>query len=122
MKRNLTLYIRDILENMRDAEGFIHGMSFEQFATDKKTLNAVTRSVEVIGEATKHVPESLRSKCPAVPWKEMAGIRDKVIDFCFRVDREAVWLVVKERIPVIKPLIEKILQELEQSGDTTATS
>ena len=113
MKRNVTLYVRDIVRNMQDAEEFIHGMSYNQFATDKKTFNAVVRSIEVIGEATKHVPESVRSKYPAVPWKEMAGMRDKVIHFYFGVDREAVWLVAKERIPTLMPLIEQILRDLK---------
>lgn len=113
MKRNVTLYVRDIVQNMQDAEEFIQGMSYDQFVADKKTFNAVVRSIEVIGEAAKHVPESVRSKYPAVPWKEMAGMRDKVIHFYFGVDREAVWLVAKERIPAIKPLIVRIVQDLE---------
>lgn len=113
MSRNIALYIKDILQNMRDAEEFIRGLSYEEFAGDKKTFNAVVRSIEVIGEAAKHVPEGVRSKYPAVPWKEMSGMRDKVIHFYFGVDREAVWLVAKERIPAIKPLIEHTLQDLE---------
>lgn len=76
MKRSVALYIQDILEN-RYAEAFIRGQTFEQFAADKKTVNAVIRSIEAIGEATKHVPEEVRSRYPAVPWKEMAGMRDK---------------------------------------------
>lgn len=113
MKRNVTLYVRDILKNMQDAEEFIREMSFDQFAADKKTFNAVVRSVEVIGEAAKNVPDDVRSKYPVVPWKEMAGMRDKVIHFYFGVDHEAVWLAVKERIPAIKLLIGQILQDLE---------
>lgn len=114
MNRNITLYIKDILQNMRDAEEFIRGMNYEQFAADKKTLNAVLRSIEVIGEATKHVPEELRAEYPAVPWKEMAGMRDKVIHAYFGVKVKTVWLVVQERIPSIKPTIEKVLRDLER--------
>jgi len=113
MTRNVALYVRDILQNMQDAEEFTHGLSYDEFAADKKTLNAVLRSVEVIGEAAKNVPDSIRSNYPAVPWKEMAGMRDKVIHFYFGVDREAVGLAVKERIPAIKPLIEQVLRDLE---------
>ena len=78
-------------------------------------MNAVIRSVEVIGEATKHIPASLRNKYPAIPWKEMAGMRDKVIHFYFGVDLETVWLVVKERIPALKPVLQELLQDLETS-------
>jgi uncharacterized protein with HEPN domain len=62
MTRDLSLYIKDILQNMRDAQDFIQGMSYEQFAADKRTFNAVVRSLEVIGEAAKNVPEEFRSK------------------------------------------------------------
>ena len=75
MKRNVALYLRDILQNMQDAEEFIQGLSYDQFTADKKTFNAVLRSIEIVGEAAKHVPESVRSKYPAIPWKEMAGMR-----------------------------------------------
>jgi uncharacterized protein with HEPN domain len=106
MKRKVALYVHDILQNMQDAEEFIQGLSYDQFAKDKKTFNAVVRAIEVIGEAT--------NKYSAVPWKEMAGMRDKVIHLYFGVDREAVWLVAKERIPVIKPIIEQVLRDLEE--------
>ena len=113
MKRNVALYLRDILQNMQDAEEFIQGLSYDQFTADKKTFNAVLRSIEIVGEAAKHVPDSVRSKYPAIPWKEMAGMRDKVIHFYFGVNREAIWLVVKERIPSLRPLIERVLRDLE---------
>lgn len=112
MNRDISLYLKDILQNMGDAEEFIQGFSYDQFVSDKKTLNAVLRSIEVIGEAAKNVPDEIRTKYPSVPWKEMAGMRDKLIHFYFGVDREAVWLVVRERIPGLKPLIEQILRDL----------
>jgi uncharacterized protein with HEPN domain len=112
VSRDISLYIKDIVQNMSDAEEFIQGFSYDQFASDKKTLNAVMRSMEVIGEAAKKVPDEIRAKYPSVPWKEMAGMRDKLIHFYFGIDREAVWLVVKDRIPIIKPLIGQILRDL----------
>ncbi len=98
---------------MQDAEEFIQGLSYEDFAGDKKTFNAVVRALEVIGEAAKNVPTAMRRKYPAVPWKEMAGMRDKVIHFYFGVNREAVWLAVKDRIPTLRPMIEQVLRDLE---------
>ncbi|KAF0182567.1 MAG: hypothetical protein FD164_1130 [Nitrospirae bacterium] len=114
MNRDVSLYIRDMLRNMRDAGEFIEGMSYDQFANDKKTRNDVLRSLEVIGEAAKNVPDEIRAAYPAVPWKEMTGMRDKVIHFYFGVDNEVVWLVAKERIPSLLPLIDEILHALEQ--------
>jgi uncharacterized protein with HEPN domain len=113
MRRNILLYIKDILQNMEDAEMFISGQTYDDFVLDKKTVNAVIRSIEVIGEAAKNIPEGIREKYPTIPWKEMAGMRDKVIHFYFGVDLELVWISVKESIPSIRPLLEDILQELE---------
>lgn len=67
MRRNVTLYLIDILQNMRDAEEFILGMDYEQFQTDKKTLYAVLRSIEVIGEASKQIPNEIRASYGSVP-------------------------------------------------------
>jgi len=99
---------------MQDAEEFIGGLSYEQFVADKRTFNAVVRSLEVIGEAAKNVTDEIRERYPLVPWKEMAGMRDKVIHSYFGVDREAVWIAVKDRIPAVRPLIEQILKDLKK--------
>ncbi len=114
MTRSVSLYVKDVIQNMLDAEEFIQGLSYEAFLSDKKTFNAVVRSIEVIGEAVKNIPDSVRSRYSDIPWKEMAGMRDKLIHFYFGVDKEAVWVTVKERIPTIRPIFEKILQDLEK--------
>jgi uncharacterized protein with HEPN domain len=101
---------------MNDTVEFIEGMSYEQFISDKKTMKAVLRSVEVIGEATKNVPDDIRARYQQVPWKEMAGMRDKVVHFYFGIDAEIIWLVIKDRIPAIKPMIERVLHNLEKQG------
>ncbi len=67
MIRNISLYVKDILQNMRDAEEFIQGLSYGQFVADKRTFNAVVRSLEVIGEAAKNVPDEIRAKYLLVP-------------------------------------------------------
>jgi hypothetical protein len=73
MSRNTALYLKDILQNMRDAEEFIQGMSFKQFEADKRTLNAVLRSVEVIGEAAKNVPGEIPRPIPRRPLERNGG-------------------------------------------------
>lgn len=115
MTRSAALYVKDIIQNMVDAEEFIQGLSYEIFISDKKTFNAVVRSIEVIGEAVKSIPDSVRSRYTDIPWKEMAGMRDKLIHFYFGVDQEAVWVTAKERIPAIRPIFELILRDLEKN-------
>ncbi|GCC10025.1 hypothetical protein IPdc08_00043 [archaeon] len=111
MKRDYGLYIKDILECIDRIEEFIAGMDFDQFVEDDKTTSAVIRKIEVIGEATKSLPVELMDKYPEVPWTDMARMRDKIIHFYFGVDHEIIWRVAKERLPEIRPLIERILKE-----------
>lgn len=114
MTRNIALYVKDILTNMQNAERFVEGMTYEAFTDDMKTSYAVVRCLEIIGEAAKNIPVAIRRKHPEIPWKEMAGMRDKVIHSYFGVDAKKVWLVVKERIPQLKPMIQNVLENLRQ--------
>jgi uncharacterized protein with HEPN domain len=112
MTRDVTLYLSDIIENMRDAQSFVEGMTFEAFRSNKMAVNAVLRSIEVIGEAAKSVPEELRKRRPSVPWRNMARMRDRVIHIYFGVDYIRVWETVKDAIPPILPELESLLEEL----------
>lgn len=115
MKRDLRLYIKDILEQMEKAEAFIGDMDYNAFFADEKTCYAVQRCLEIIGEAAKQVPEEIRKRYSTIPWREMAGMRDKITHFYFGVDPEKVWLVVKRDIPSLKPQINYILEELSNT-------
>ncbi|MBI5213959.1 MAG: DUF86 domain-containing protein, partial [Nitrospirae bacterium] len=75
MTRNITLYIKDILDNMHKATVFMEGMSYKKFLSDDKTSYAVVRCSEIIGEAAKNVPSDIRRKYPKIPWQKMAGMR-----------------------------------------------
>ena len=108
-KRDYGDYIKDIIDSINDIETFIKDIDFEEFAGDKKTVNAVIRSVEVIGEAAKKVPKSLRNKHSIIPWKKMAGMRDKLIHEYFGIDVEILWKVAKDELPPLKPLIQEII-------------
>ena len=113
MTREYSDYIEDILNAMDKASAFIKGISFEDFKSDEKTIFAVVRAIEIIGEATKQVPESARQKYPEIPWKDMAGMRDVLIHNYISVEVETVWLTANETIPRIRPMIEKMTKDLK---------
>ncbi len=112
MKRDYKLFIKDILDCIDKIEEFAGNMKLEDFVKDDKTSSAVVRKLEIIGEATKNLPKSLRQKYKELPWTEMAKMRDKIIHFYFGVDYEIVWKVIKERLPQIKSELTEILEEL----------
>lgn len=111
MDREFEDYLRDILEVMEKAQRFIQNLSYQEFTEDDKTVFAVVRALEIIGEATKNIPDDIRKENPDVPWKDMAGMRDILIHDYFGVDMETVWLTVTEKIPAVKPLIRKMLEK-----------
>lgn len=116
MKRDVILYVKDILENIELAEEFAKDINYEEFVNDKKTNHAVIRCIEIMGEAAKNVPQSIREKYPQIPWKDIAGMRDKIIHFYFGVNLKRVWLVLKDDIPKLKPLIQKVLRDMESEA------
>lgn len=106
--REIADYLADIMNAIQEVEEFTAGMSYDAFRADKKTVNAVIRSLEVLGEATKHVPTVFRNKHTNIPWSKMAGMRDVLIHDYMGVDLKTVWKVAQERLPEIKPLIEDL--------------
>ena len=87
--RDYTLYLKDILAAIESIEDFIAGMDLDTFQIDDKTTSAVMRKLEIIGEAVKQIPDEIRQNHSQVPWKEMAGMRDKLIHFYFGVPNTA---------------------------------
>ena len=101
---------------MNAAQTFIEGMDFEAFATDDKTASAVVRKLEIIGEATKNVPEDIRQQYPQVPWRNMAGMRDRIIHRYFAVNYAIVWDTVKDHLPPLQSIIGQILKGMEDEA------
>jgi uncharacterized protein with HEPN domain len=105
-ERTFLDYLEDILDGIEKVGQFVEGMSFDQFADDHKTSFAVIRALEVIGEATKKIPQSVR--------RDMAGMRDKLIHEYFGADLVLVWKTADEDLPGLKTLIERILADIDQ--------
>lgn len=103
--RDHRLFIQDILLAIERIESFVAGMDYESFVADDKTLSAVVRKLEIIGEAVKQLPESFTSIYPVIPWKQIAGMRDKLIHFYFGVDPLLVWQTVRNRLPELKAVL-----------------
>ena len=112
-ERKFRDYIYDILENSKDIIEFTKGMEYNVFIKDKKTIKAVVRSLEIIGEAAKHVPVKIKNKYTDIPWSDIICMRNRLIHGYFGVDIEAVWQTVILDIPdlleKIKTIIEKEL-------------
>jgi uncharacterized protein with HEPN domain len=107
--RDITDYLNDISAAIADAQEFIRGMDYDAFAKDKKTVNAVIRSLEVLGEATKRIPKAFRQNHSHIPWSHMAGMRDVLIHDYMGVDLMTVWKVVHERLPELQSSFQKLI-------------
>lgn len=101
--------LEDIREAAAKATAFLNGMSLAEFTTDEKTAFAVVRALEILGEAAKRIPVDVRDRYPAVPWRSMAGIRDKLIHDYVNVNLEVVWKTVTEDLPALVPQIQQII-------------
>lgn len=113
-ERGINLYLWDILEAIKKIEDFTAGMSPESFKQDVKTIDAVVRNIEVIGEAAKKIPNELRVQHPTVPWKQIVGARDKVVHEYFGVDLDIIWKTVIEDLSVFKQQTEDLLKEFDE--------
>lgn len=109
--REWRLRIEDILEAIRRIEQYTDGMQYEQWQEDQKTVDAVVRNIEIIGEAAKHVPLEVQMSFPAVPWGKMRGIRNVLIHEYLGVDVEILWQTIREDLPPLTPMLMSLLKQ-----------
>ena len=117
--REVIDYLRDILDAAESAVQFVAGMDFDAFTADKKTTFAVIRALEVVGEATKRIPETVRQRYPEVPWRQMAGMRDKLSHDYINVNARRVFDTVHMDLPPLRSALTRILTDLEGEGQDT---
>ncbi len=110
MKDNLA-YIDHIQQCICKIQEYTKNLNQSDFSTAELIQDAVIRNIEIIGEATKKISSDFKARYKEVPWKEMAGMRDKLIHDYFGVDVEVVWKTIQEDIPMLKSLIEQIIPD-----------
>jgi len=111
-ERDPCLFLNDMLEAISRIEEYTEGYDFEDFINDRKTVDAVLRNLEIIGEASRYVPDEIRSTYPNVPWRRVVGLRNVVIHHYFGVDLGIVWTIIRLQLPELKESVEKIIKEL----------
>ena len=112
--RRTAYFLTDILEAAEAIERFTEQMDYLQFQHDEKTIRAVERELEIIGEAVKKIPEQITREHPTIPWKAIAGMRDRLIHHYWATEAEILWRTVEDSLPALKAEIKTIIKKHEK--------
>jgi len=112
-ERPLSEFLQDILDAIADIETFTANVDFETFRHNREKVLAVVKSIEILGEAVKKIPDDIRSRYPQIPWKAIAGMRDVLVHEYWGIDLNVVWATVQVGIPPLKTTILEMQEELQ---------
>lgn len=110
-KRDATLLITDIRDSLDKIARYLHGLNLNDFLGDEKTIDAVVRNLEIIGEAVRQLPLSFKNEHADTPWNEMAGLRNRIVHDYAGIDVELIWEICNKDLPLLKVNIQGINQE-----------
>ncbi|HDH45380.1 MAG TPA: DUF86 domain-containing protein [Thermococcus sp.] len=111
-KRSVKRYLQDILDAIEKIKKYTAKVDYEMFSKNQMMIDAVLMNIAIIGESVKKIPEDVKEKYPDIPWKDIAGMRDKVIHDYFGVDVNIVWETIKKNVPELEQKIKVMLKEL----------
>lgn len=113
MKRSYRLFVEDILESVDKIERYVKGISYDNFVENEMIIDAVIRNLEVIGEASKNIPENIREQYTTIPWRRIIGLRNIMIHGYFGIDLSIIWEIITKNLPETKPSIVEMLNNLK---------
>ena len=114
MLRDVETYLQDMLDAIQRVQEYTAGMDEAALGADRRTVDAVLRNLEVLGEAAKQIPDNVRREAPEVDWRKVAGLRDILIHGYFVVDLDIVWDVVANRLAPLREQLERLLARRRQ--------
>ena len=113
-KRDWPLFVEDIIESIELIGSYVSGMTFDRFRDDRKTVDAVVRNFEIIGEAAKYIPDEIKGRHPDIDWPGMLGLRNRIAHEYFGVSAAIVWRIVEGDLPLLRDRMALLLSEHEK--------
>ena len=107
-KRPIELLLNDMLDAIGKIEQYVDGLTFETFSSDQKTIDAVARNLEIIGEAANRLPEDFKAKYSSIEWYKVVGLRHRIIHEYFGIDLQIIWQIVHTDLPILRDILPKI--------------
>jgi uncharacterized protein with HEPN domain len=117
-KRDWKLLLEDMLESITPIEEYTEKINKDEFINNQMIVDAVVRNIEIIGEASKNVPDPVREKYADIPWKKLNGIRNRIVHAYFGVDSSIIWFIIENELSSLKQSIHNALREIE--GDSVS--
>lgn len=112
-KRSWKILFEDIIESINKIEEYTRELTFEDFSQSSIVIDAVVRNIEIIGEASKNIPEEIQNRFLDIPWQKIKGIRNRIVHEYFSVDITIIWFIVQNELSSLKSSLQKHLGENE---------